>query len=282
MSFDLRIRFAGICMFVPEPGPDAQNPDASGKVHVLLPVVAHQHTSGGAHVPEHLPRLLYDTAYETQGPRVRAFTRELACVKLDRFALELSGLGADALTITLPEEIATLRHVAQPVPRARVSANPGPEVAARFSLHQGRVTDYPPGAHAKLRASERFRRMTAQVEWTIRGIEGVSLPKQTLKGLDGAQDSWIPELFPIGDTIHLQVFNAPESALPGATRRAGDASTDHFEGFYSLAPSRTRPVPILKVTQLLISNQCVTPASIGAQQLPDVLKCMNSQAILGA
>jgi hypothetical protein len=279
MSFDLRIRFAGICLFVPEPGPNARMPEVGGKLHVLLPFVKHHHTTGGGHVVEHLPRLLYDTAYETR--RARAFTRELECVKLNHFALELAGLGADTLTISLPDEIASIRDVASPVSRVRVSDTPGPEVAARVTLHQGRVTDYPPGAKAKLRDEENFRRMTAQVEWTIRGIEGDSLPRQVLRGLDGAADTSIPELFPIGDTIHLQVFNAPASLLPGAIPQTGDASTDHFEGLYEIAPSQKRPVPIVQKNQILVSNRCAPPAILpGEQALPDALKCMPGQTTL--
>lgn len=276
MSFDLRIKFAGICLFVPQPAAGQEG----ARMHVLMPKVEHQHHGGhgGGVISEHLPRLLYDRAYEQPGSS--NFTRELACVPLDRLALELGGLSSDGFTPALPAEVASLEEVAGRVPPARVSDHPGTEVAARVTLRQGRVTYYPAGLQAKLRAKEEFRRMTANVEWTIRGIPGEYLPRQVLKGLDGGPGATLPELYPMGDVIHLEVYNAPAGLLPGGKPKPGEASTDHFGGFYSIWGMASGPLPVLDGTQALVRNSCLEPVSIGSQGLPDGAKCIVSTARL--
>jgi hypothetical protein len=73
MSFELKITFTGLFLFVPEPG--------SQRMHVLLPKSPHGPM-------QHIPCLYYDQGYKTGGP---LGTDPLAQIALDDHVLDLSG-----------------------------------------------------------------------------------------------------------------------------------------------------------------------------------------------
>lgn len=347
MSFDLRIRFNGLCLLVPEPARDDADPPSSGRFHVLLPDVKHRHPVGGVHahavvdvaeevpdtafdtpcgaghaghfsgempeegegepqpgggmgeIVEHLPRLVFDTAYRTAGSR--EFTRELACLDVRGQAIPLLGLGPDPIRLFVPGEVANLDEVSGGgrVPRRFVDdPAPGPELATRVTIDRGCVTDYLLGAQATLKESTgeeeepapggKEPRLTAQVEWTIRGIETED-GSLTLRprGLNGVPDGREIRLFPIGRTIHLELWNVPKSELPGSpARNDKDSSVEHFAGLFDLldlSGGVVPVVPLLADVQKPPKSGCFSEEERdegGGPTTPGTLRCMVGTASL--
>jgi hypothetical protein len=311
MSFDLRIRFAGLCLLVPDP--QRADPPAPARFHVLLPDVKHEHgghehapdapdaagtgeAAAGGEIVEHLPRLIYDRAHES--PDSKEFTRELACIDLRGQALSLLGLGPDPIDLFLPGEVANLDDVAGPNRLARKfvdSMAPGPELAARVTLDRGCVTDYLLGVQARLTDSEGEEaeeedapRMTAQVEWTVRGIETAdgSLTFGP-KGVNGGPDGGGIKLYPIGRTIHLEVWNVPKSELPGSPAPNEDSSEEHFAGLFDLLalPAGVEPVaPLVADIQKPLKSGCFSAEEQGegGPTAPGTMRCMVGKTTLAA
>jgi hypothetical protein len=392
MSFDLRIRFSGLCLMVPDP----ETQDAPGRparFHVLLPDVKHEHGTGdgggvhahagavagpagtrrrahvhpgdegadgagttsavdegdthehahglaasatfeggveaasdahddGAGVPtgeavregesvmeivEHLPRLIFDRAYQmppVAGAR-HEFTRKLRCVDIRGKILEFLDIGIDPIDISLPREVASLDVVtgANRLPRKFVdSDDPGSELATRVTLGRGCVTDCTEGVEATLLEDEEPRRMTAQVEWTIRGIEtadgALTISPGKLKQADAAgrrsgqaEAGGEIKLYPIGNTIHLEIWNVPKHELPGAPEKTEaqkqDLPAEHFAAFYDLlgvVAEDNRPVPIPKMIQTKVESECFAGETegLGTPVVPNGLRCMVGQASLAS
>jgi hypothetical protein len=346
-TFDLRIKFTGLCLLVPDTRV-ANQP----LLHVLLPnVEGHDHAGGGeadagqgagaspdpdavdehAHhgrgggavgslftgapaggdagtgtgtgdvgvdeggagaraIVKHVSRLIYDTAYETSGKKELA--HELACRELRGSNLKLIGMGEAAIETHMPSEVADLGLVVEDKARLATfldSDSPGPELAARVTMDRGAVTDYLLGVQASLlRAGDEFPtatlgdepRLTTQVEWTIRGIEGKSLALSLGAGLNGAAQGQKVTLFPIGRTIIVQIWNVPEHELPGAPPPDEDErlATDHFAAFYTLVDAVEQPLPRLRGLQFSIKNGCVDDEKrieAGEPIAPGTLMCMN-------
>jgi hypothetical protein len=285
MSFDLRIRFVGLAMFVPEPAKKAPDGEVEqpARMHVLLPAgeldpphhPPHDHhgagnggpvsgrgehgghpapgngaTPGGTqqqggrrHHERHFARVAYDTAYETENSA--DITRELKLVSLEKRTLDLVGLSGEGLDPSLPGEICQLSAVAGELPPGVVGTSPGPGLLGRVTMDAGVLSDVGLGAFFKFgpRGAER---MTTRTEWTIRGIPGDRLPGLALRGLNGEPDDVLPELFPVRQTIHLVVFNAPRSEFPPNGEfhvNQPEKPADHFELYYNLYPTEPGDVP---------------------------------------
>ncbi len=270
MSFDLRIRFVGLAMFVPE---EAREEDGvvtqPARMHVLLPAgepdrphddkdagsvepaaadaeqdgyasvagngSAHPQPRGGnGRHDRHFARIAYDTAYETGGSA--DLSRTLRLVSLEKRSLELLGLSDEGLYPGLPGEICQLSEVAGGLPPEVVGPVPGRGLLGRVTMDAGVLSDVGLGAFFKL-SNREPERMTTRTEWTIRGIEGDRLPGQVLGSLNGEPGDELPDLFPVRQTIHLVVFNAPRSEFPpfGEFRVDQPArAADHFELYYNL------------------------------------------------
>jgi hypothetical protein len=263
MSYDLRIHFIGLALYVPEDGK---------AMHVLLPSTdEHVHAPGapgGAGAPagtppveKHFARIVFDKAYVA--PDQTQLTREYMLVNLEGRLLDLSGLPASGvLNPTLTDELASMDRVAEPVPRTRVTELPDSTLAGRVTMDAGALTDYEMGALWRLNGGSP-QRMAVGTEWTIRGIrsrkpaaEGGAL---YLPGrlLPGAQDPTeipdpltdqrpkLPDLYPVGETIHLMVFHTVASQFPpgGAfdVRKADTAidKPDHFLAYYAVCPKKS-------------------------------------------
>jgi hypothetical protein len=357
-TFDLRIKFTGLCLLVT----DTRN-EAQPRLHVLLPnVQGHDHSGGQAQpepqppvaghtghphpatdarsglpaltagdteqpidtdhpvlpdhtdhtdhtdqpsvdvpgvagdagepqIVEHLCRLIFDTAYED--PKATEFTRELACRDIHGRILEFTGPESDPLIPRLPREVADLAPLItdKGVLLPFLDANsPGTDLATRITVNRGCVSDYMPGVIARLQDGDQGEpRLTAQVEWTIRGIEGKSLDISLAKGLNGTappeQGKEKITLHPIGRTIIIEIWNAPKDELPGSPERQS-SSMDHFASLYTLlvqpdqvmAPENVVPVP--DDLQLPVKSECFTETertSHGGGVSPNTLMCMPGQ-----
>lgn len=247
MSFDLRIRFTGLMMWVPE---------GEKAMHVLLPATP-EHVEGGGgklhehpeeEMPPHFARLAYDAAYEL--PRQTQLSREYVMVDLKRGDLDLTGVtSSDGIEVRLPDELASLDAVAQPVDRKFVEGDLDPALAARVTMHAGAVTDYDVGIAFKFPSSH-ARRITPSTEWTIRGIAPATEGPEGLDGLvvkRAGGDEPISKLYPIGGTIHLMVMHlVAEQSLPHDRRfnPCSHVEDEHFHMYYEIAEPISKKPPI--------------------------------------
>ncbi|HEU4560473.1 MAG TPA: hypothetical protein VFS20_21665 [Longimicrobium sp.] len=239
MSFDLRIHFVGLAMYVP----DGQ------AMHVLLPSAKHAHEGGGHHVEEHFSRIVYDSAYEHR--ESTELSREYVFVDFERRVLDLRGLPVTGGFVpNLPGELPPIERVAaEPVDRAKLTDLPDESLAGRVSMAKGALTDYTLGARFTLNGGE-ARRMATETEWTIRGVESrdengePALPGGLLPGPEGAGEVKLPNLYPIGETIHLMVFDAVAEVFPpGGIRFEIEKPeepdvADHFVAYYNICRKR--------------------------------------------
>jgi|1186.fasta_scaffold240920_1 hypothetical protein len=245
MSFDLRLHFFGLAMFVPED---------DRIMHVLFPSTRdHVHSDHGTHAalePHHM-RIVWDRAYEQPGEPQP--WRSYKLVDMERRVLDLSGLPSEGgIDPRLPDELARMDRVANPVPRDLVTAVGDERLAGRVTMDAGALTNAVIGARFFLNGGEPVR-LTTRTEWTIRGIHTrlpaaagghACLPGAVLMGGDSAADVSLPDLYPIGDSIHLMVFNSVARELPPhgkdflvlEPRRNGEP--DHFPVYFNLAPRR--------------------------------------------
>lgn len=247
MSFDLRIRFTGLMMWVPE---------GQTAMHVLMPRMAHEHGGAGGEphkdMPEHFARLVYDLAYEA--PEATELSREYQMVDLTGSVLDLANIASlEGFDVRLTRELANMAAVGGPVDPALVHGMPNERLNARVTLRSGVLSDYKLGARYRFESDEP-QRITPSTEWTIRrvarrdtGEPAASLPQLVVRRPNG--EHLLPELHPIGQTIHLEVFHVVVGFLPPHDELRfnpdDEGSTDtHFLAYYALSPSR-EPEPRL-------------------------------------
>lgn len=265
MSFDLRLHFTGLMTWVPE----------GNLMHVLLPSTGeHTHTEGGGEGPPehehdpapggptpikkeeedeekiepHFARLVYDAAYGLPGQT--QLVRSYKMVDLTGRVLQLTGLATtEGFTPHLTDELPALGDVAGPIPASRVVGLPTPPLGARVTMDAGALTDYELGAHFDYAGKEEPQRMTFGTEWTIRGIASRSmehggaafLPRLKLLGPGEGQEELLPPLFPIGQTIHLTVFDTVATEFPPDGpffNVAGEGRDLHFGAYLDLCADR--------------------------------------------
>lgn len=272
MSFDLRIQFIGLMTWVPE---------GTKAMHVLLPVTGDHagHGGGGGgggghgaggHEPDHggeapaapappAPsvaqhhlRLVYDVAYESRSST--QLLRRYRMLNLDQRVLNLARVEtADELVTRLPDELPLLNDLGGPIKPGLVTALPAGPVAARVTMHAGALSAYELGATFKFPSQNDVRRMTPGTEWTIRGItstlaEAGGVPYLPGFKLEGpGEEKKVPNLYPIGRTIHLMVFNTVREEFPpkGPLFSTPDNGSDrHFAAYFALctsSPGDVRP-----------------------------------------
>jgi hypothetical protein len=317
VTFDLRIHFVGLMMWVPDP---------AGAMHVLMPsteghvhggggegggaagggVHAHQHhvsghpaprsaasdarlaravneitaaleeTRHGARTltpvaatealaalsataaategtPQHFVRLAYDLAYQI--PSSTQLMRVWQMVDLTNRVLNLTGLQSSGGFVSdLPDELASLDTMANPVDRALVTRLPASlsSVAARVTMSSGVLSDYEVGAPFTFESPDVPQRITPVTEWNIRGIplpEDGSNPLQNLviQGPEEGQETRLPPLHPIGQTIHLTLYHMVSKEFPPHNLRfrpEAENDDDHFEAYFQVAtPKKATPPP---------------------------------------
>jgi hypothetical protein len=247
MSFDLRIRFTGLMMWVPE---------GQTAMHVLMPKMVHEHKEGEGEehekMPEHFARLVYDLAYED--PAATELKREYQMVDLTNSVLDLANVvSLEGFDVRLTKELANMATVADPVDPALVHGIPDQRMNARVTVRSGVLSDYKLGARYRFESDEP-QRITPSTEWTIRRVSdrttgevAASLARLVVRGPEG--ENLLPELHPIGQTIHMEVFHVVSAFLPPHHDErfnpddGGDTDT-HFAAYYALSPSRA-PEPRL-------------------------------------
>jgi hypothetical protein len=234
MSFDLKITFTGMCLFVPD-SRDVNTP----RMHVLLPETsAHPHSA----------KLMYDRAYKKPG--ASSLERFLACHRLDRMELRFRGTGGSA-TQELPSEIVNLRLTLDKRVTPDKLADPAPaSVKSRITLESGAVTDYEYGAAWDLPYHKDVP-MTWQVEWTIHGLDPATFAWE-LVNLDTEQAEDLPKLHPVGGIVHVYVYHVLTDELPGTDPLPAlqipkdNERAEHFAAFFSLATGGINDTPKFK------------------------------------
>lgn len=242
MSYDLRIMFSGLALYVP---------DATA-MHVLLPATEHGAGNGGGaghpHVEPHFTRIFYDEAYED--PRATGLSRRYRMMEFNGRTLDLTRLPTDeVLDARIPGEIPSMEPFANPVPRTLLEGNLDAKLAGRVTMKTGAVTDCLLGARFDVEGET--KRITVRSEWTIRGIKLDEPVPPSAGGKEGARRPVLPEqpaaglakpLYPIGQTIQLMVFNTLPVEFPphgpGFVVTETDGDADHFRAYYDLCPPK--------------------------------------------
>jgi hypothetical protein len=218
-SFDLRIEFYGLALYVPQ---------GTERMHVLLPVHGAMADGKG----RHFARLVYDTAYEN--PASTQLARTFKFVDVERRVLELLDLSDAPLDVTITSEIFDLGEIADGVDPALVTGPPTDPVMSRVTMNRGALTRYQLGALYNLAGPR--RRMASRSEWTIRGIPGDTLAlADFLSGPAG--ETPVPPLHPIGQTIHVTIYNALAADMPPeGDFNPGPAPhpSHHFHAYYAI------------------------------------------------
>ncbi len=266
MSFDLRIHFVGLAMYVPEDGKAMHVllPSAAGHVHAPDsagtdgPPPHHEVPAGTKKVEEHFARVVLDRAY--LDPTSTQLSREYLFVDLQGRLLDLTGLPASGvLNAALTDELPSMDRVADRVDRTLVTALPDHRLAGRVTMDAGALTDYTMGARFQLNEGKPAR-MALATEWTIRGIRsrkpaaedghlylpGRALPSAQDPAANSDEESvMLPDLYPVGETIHLMVFHTVASQFPpvgpGFLVRKADKVKDpshHVLAYYSICSKR--------------------------------------------
>jgi len=224
MSFDLRISFHGMCMFVR---------DGSDALHVLMPATG----SDGCGCPPHSPRLIFNSAHLR--PSQTAFDDTVVHRSLQNKKLEFADTGA-TLDNSLPTELAKTDTVRSDV---FDETNTDP-VASRVVLRNGSCSDYARGACWTWKGQ--MQRLSHVIEWTIPGVTGSSLDLELLS-LTGASGGSVPTLYPVNGCIELEVWHAPHAELPPdyivPARPSRGAGGSHFAAFGKLLDAGTTDVP---------------------------------------
>lgn len=250
MSFDLRIHFVGLNLFVPE---------EPSRMHVLLP-------SSKGH-KQHHARLIFDEAY--LDPKKKELTRTYNHIKIDGRVVDFTGVPVAEATIDthLPAEIPSIAKFIEPLERSLVTSMPDPErLDGRVSVSSGALGFYGLGARFFSLEDGKPQRMPARLEWTIRGITSMEaaesgaravLPARDLMGVDGSIKK-LPNLYPIGNTIHLLVFHAISEEFPPHGEdfkilKPTKDEADHFKAYYSVVKKgevvASKPVPKTTISE---------------------------------
>ncbi len=239
MSFDLKIQFVGLMTWVPE---------GVSAMHVLLPATGEDAgncsgsasgTNGGC-IEEHFLRIIYDVAYQTPGSK--QLRRTYNMIDLKGGVLDLSEVkSVEGLVSNLPDELPLLNDLAGPVIAKLVTDPPAGPLGARVTMRSGVLSDYAVNANFKFKGKDEIRRMTDMTEWTIRGLTVEAEPgKLGLPALELKLDKRLPKLYPIGQTIHLMVFNTIRSEFPPKGPLFDpfrDGFDQHFQAYLTLCTS---------------------------------------------
>jgi hypothetical protein len=210
-TFRLRLRFSGLCLFVPEPADDARN--GLRAIHVLLmnygedtpthgwsgPTSGHHGAKSAdddpdpdvAH-PKHYSMLYVDEGYFD--PRAR-LTGSPVGIPLRDTLLRLPEKGAGIVhEEPLDAHVLPLHEISavEALPRAWIEPRPGRQVAARVMLTAGQPMAHTSGALWRIEhpdgPPEDPMPIADQVEWEIPAVPGSEL-KLTLRHIDGDPDS---------------------------------------------------------------------------------------------
>jgi hypothetical protein len=235
MSFTLRIRFTGMCLFIR---------DGSSRVHVLLPSTAGNFpvtpeqmaggqgngeggegsqgcgncTEEGMTIEPHAVRVTFDTAHLSPGRVSR--DDYLAHVSLKGRVLDVPRVGAE-IEAELPPDLVSLGGIL----REEVFGDDADQLlACRFTFTSGTCTGVAPGRCWSWRGN--VRRMTHVVEWSIPDIPGDEL-RLPLTQFSGATGGELGPLYPVNGAIEMDVWHAPHADLPPDPVIPAEPDPDH-------------------------------------------------------
>jgi hypothetical protein len=250
MAYTLHIVFSGLCLFAPEP---VQNPT---RLHVLIPdTESDRAIEKKIHL--HLNRLYYDKAYETGDPAAagKHFVRK----KLDGWALDLSGLEANALDERLPGVLNARHFTSTDLQPGSFGPSPVDDIASRVTLGSGSFTGRCDGACWMMDGEGPFP-MAHVVRWSM-VVRGDTLPwgldqlrgsghqpLKTLKPIDGeivlAFLHLGHEEHPAEDALHEHMPRRDDEKSAGGALRKGTPAP-HFAAYYDMfgSPEQTIPIP---------------------------------------
>lgn len=233
MSFTLRIRFSGVCLFVPR-----RNTSNLMRMHVLMPDLL-----SGNH-GRHVPVLKFDTAHLRPGqPGKDGIT-----ASRDIAGKSLTIGNAEASDFICPQIVKLREATGQDVPSNLLQPSPGTaSLGARVTLADGRMTLVARGKCWRWVSGE-AQRMTHVAQWVITmGGEDLRL---RLDPLGNGLAIQLPPLYPIVEQgqsgfLDLSVHHltpedlAPIPPPPPPPPAPGDRAP-HFGAYYNLY----NPVPV--------------------------------------
>lgn len=249
MPFTLRIRFSGLCLFVPKR--DTAN---LMRMHVLMPNVV----NGGHCGERHIPVLKFDTAHLHRDQR----NKHGIIAQRDILGWSM-GIGTGEASSFICPEIVKLRDVTgQDVPDDLLQQSPETTaLGARVTLADGGMVRVARGKCWNW-ASGQTRRMAHIVVWEVEVDEDVL--NLSLTPLGNGQPEPLPSLFPIvladgSRFIDLSLHNlTPDdlAPIPPVVPEPGPlAPARHFAAYYDLYPP---------ITQILLplyqGRECDLPA----------------------
>lgn len=254
MSFQLRITFIGMCLFVPDV--------EKGRMHVLMPATGssggadgghdgqdgHGEPSGGrdggAHaghhgVERHALRLVFDTANLSEGAKKPADL--LVQVSLSNRVLVLPPIGS-ILNPNLPDDLVPLSSPLDPAVLGQLAQQ---RLSSRVELGSGYWSGHHPGECWELEEGQP-RRMSHVLEWTVDEMPGRYL-FVNLALLGGGLAESIGPLHPIDGILDLEVYHVPPAELPPdpelPAMLAEGEPAHHFAAFAPLLRQPTRQLP---------------------------------------
>ncbi len=228
-TFSLSIDFAGLCLFVPEPGKEA--------MHVLMPDAA-KHSGHGKPLEKHAVHLMVDSAYLR--PNQTQLDHLEIHIPLNGRWLTMPGNGSPAIA-SVGGEVGTLSGTLRP---GALTGTADGMLAARVTLPSGQGTPHEQGACWEWKLPQP-RRMSHRVKWTVPklGKPGFDLE---LKGLGGRAGPTFT-VFSIDDAIEIKIWHAqpaefpPHPAEPGEPEYKADAH--HFGSYYDLVLGTDKKLP---------------------------------------
>jgi len=227
---DLRIRFAGLCLFVP---------DATKKlVHVLMPKTdghASGHSQKAHAVPAHLLCLYWVSGGE---PCRTSLSKDLV----------LNGPGWGDADLTLPG-VFHINKLDRPggcdsASHGKADVANAP-TAARMVLHAGKSRVVNPGARWKVSATGPKHGMPTAIDWRVKNV-----PPEDLMALLSGWDVFGNTLPDTDDknTVNLWIIHAPEDEqfpeeITGKPKPVYDGRS-HFPAYYTLLKCRNYNAPV--------------------------------------
>jgi hypothetical protein len=219
--------------------------------------------NSGEEIEQHFTRVIYDAAYED--PAATQLSRKYIVRDFERRSLDLRGLKTtEPFDARLPDEIPPIDAIAGTVDPVLVAdGSLDPRLAGRVVLGAGTLTNCLLGARFSLGGED--RRITVRSEWTVRGVTN---DEKTADGatrgvLPAQEDGGLPRpLYPIGQTIHLMVFNTTAEEFPphgpGFSVRRPREDAHHFGVYFALTTGKGSEIP-LRTTQRKVEVEEVGP-----------------------
>jgi hypothetical protein len=241
----LKIRFKGLCLFVPDRGakimhvlmPDASKPHLGGSSqHGGGAGDQHRHESppvseGNTHEP-HVILLRYDTGYESNLNRLfGTFTTR----QFQQVDLNLLGRFPGTLEPRVPAQVA---NVSNPGKAGRVNPDlirlgQHPLIGARVRLNAGNPVN--PGGGACWTYGKTDQYLAFSLDWEL-VMPDPTLDPIWLPRMDNLGEGRVPRLFPVNDEIVIEILNLPPAETMPDRPAPRPPSSQEPEHFHMYAP----------------------------------------------